>query len=128
MKNYDFIEPTHEWFDCICLSCKKVLPDTMNPSAGGTIGDGDTCPYCGAVLQEHEDIKEVILMIAHKNGYKIREGRLESMVLKFEQMLSKYGAMYCPCQQQQNEDTVCPCRYMREHGACRCGLYMRKEE
>ena len=27
-----------------------------------------------------------------------------------------------------SEDTICPCRYMREMKACRCGLYVRKDD
>lgn len=41
---------------------------------------------------------------------------------------TKYGAPYCPCLPTHSEDTICPCRYMREMRACRCGLYVRKEE
>lgn len=41
---------------------------------------------------------------------------------------TKYGAPYCPCLNNHNEDTICPCKYMREKQACRCGLYMRKQE
>ena len=32
---------------------------------------------------------------------------------------------FCPCLPNRNEDTICPCRYMRELQACRCGLYVR---
>lgn len=39
----------------------------------------------------------------------------------------KYGAPYCPCLPSHTNDTICPCRYMREMKACRCGLYVRKE-
>lgn len=34
---------------------------------------------------------------------------------------------YCPCLPTKTEDTICPCKYMRELRACRCGLYVRKE-
>ena len=127
MKNYDYIEPIHEWFDCICKNCGETLPDSLNKAAGGQIHDGDKCPNCGAVLQEHEDLKEVLKGIAERHKFSIRPGRLEPMVLKFEQQLDKYGDMYCPCQLQQTKDTICPCRYMRTNGACRCGLFMQTE-
>lgn len=39
----------------------------------------------------------------------------------------KYGAPYCPCLNNHNEDTICPCKYMREQQACRCGLYVKKK-
>ena len=124
MKNYDFREPTHEWFECFCKSCGKTLPDEMDPVLGHTIHDGDKCPHCGAVLQEHEETKDYIRAVAHMHNYRIRQERLEPMSQKFEQQLDKYGDMYCPCQLQQTPETVCPCRYMREQGACRCGLFM----
>lgn len=41
-------------------------------------------------------------------------------------MQDKYGKEYCPCQPQRTEDTVCPCKNMRELHACKCGLYVRK--
>jgi ferredoxin-thioredoxin reductase catalytic subunit len=127
MRNFFYREPSYEWFETCCGSCRKALPDHLDPVVGGVIHDGDVCPYCGAVLQEHEDMKTAIKAIAKRHDYDIREERLEPMVLKFEQQIDKYGDMYCPCQLQQNEDTLCPCRYMREQGACRCGLYIKKE-
>ena len=127
MINYDYIEPIHEWFDCICKNCGETLPDSLNKAAGGMIHDGDKCPHCGAVLQEHEDMKNVLKAVAERHGYDIRKGRLDAMGLKFEAQVDKYGDMYCPCQLQQTKDTLCPCRYMREQGACRCGLYLKKE-
>lgn len=41
---------------------------------------------------------------------------------------TRYGAPYCPCLPNHSEATICPCRYMREMQACRCGLYVRKED
>lgn len=127
MKNYDFREPIHEWFECYCLSCGKTVPEEMDPVLGHKINDGDRCPNCGAVLQEHEDMKEKIQLIAKSNHLKIRQERLAPMGLKFEQQVEQYGEMYCPCQLLRNEDTICPCKYMREQGACRCGLFQNKE-
>ena len=63
--------------------------------------------------------------IALRSGYKIRPGALDRMVPKFRETIKKYGAMYCPCQSIQTNDTLCPCKYMREQGACRCGLFER---
>ena len=127
MRNFFYREPSYEWFETCCKSCRKALPDHLDPVVGGAIHDGDVCPYCGAVLQEHEDMKTAIRAIAKRHGYDIRVGRLEPMVLKFEQQIDKYGDMYCPCQLQQNEDTLCPCKYMRTKGACRCGLFIQQE-
>lgn len=39
----------------------------------------------------------------------------------------QHGAPYCPCLPNHSASTICPCRYMREMKACRCGLYVRKE-
>ena len=41
---------------------------------------------------------------------------------------TQYGAPYCPCLPTHSEATVCPCRYMREMKACRCGLYVRQKD
>lgn len=39
----------------------------------------------------------------------------------------KANESYCPCMPTKSADTICPCKYMRELKACRCGLYVRKE-
>jgi ferredoxin-thioredoxin reductase catalytic subunit len=39
---------------------------------------------------------------------------------------TKYGAPFCPCLNNHDENTICPCKYMREQKACRCGLYVRQ--
>ena len=127
-KNYFFREPVHEFFETCCGSCREPLPDKLDPVVGGRIHDGSVCPYCGAVLQEHEEMKDTIRAVAKKFEYDIRKERLEPMAIKFEQQVDKYGDMYCPCQLNQTENTLCPCKYMREQGACRCGLFIRKED
>ena len=33
---------------------------------------------------------------------------------------------YCPCVITKNEDTVCPCKKMREENYCCCKLYLNK--
>jgi len=33
---------------------------------------------------------------------------------------------YCPCLAEQNEDTICPCKDMREKEICHCSLYVTK--
>lgn len=32
---------------------------------------------------------------------------------------------FCPCRPQQNEDTLCPCKFYREDGKCICGLFVK---
>ena len=127
MKNYSFREPVHEFIETFCCTCGKSLPDKMDPVVGGSIHDGAVCPHCGALLREHEDMKDKLRDIAKTCGYEIRKGRIDAMSLKFEAQVDKYGDMYCPCQLQQTKDTICPCRYMRTNGACRCGLFMQTE-
>lgn len=59
-----------------------------------------------------------------KYGYRIKDRkRLDVLASKFEQQKEQYGDFYCPCQAKKDKDTICPCRYMREYNACRCGLY-----
>lgn len=35
---------------------------------------------------------------------------------------------YCPCVPERNDDTVCPCKKMREEGHCCCTLYVAKAQ
>lgn len=35
---------------------------------------------------------------------------------------------HCPCVTEKTEDTLCPCKNMRENGKCCCRLYIKKEE
>ena len=75
--------------------------------------------------KEYEDI---LRMDAEKYDYKIKsEERLKVLATKFKAQVEAHGEMYCPCQPNHNEATICPCHYMRVHGACRCGLYEVKE-
>ncbi len=56
------------------------------------------------------------------------EKRVRIVREKLNANTERYGKPYCPCMPNRTEDTVCPCRFMRELNACRCGLYVRKEE
>ena len=33
---------------------------------------------------------------------------------------------HCPCVAEQTDDTICPCKEMREKGHCCCTLYVKK--
>lgn len=67
-------------------------------------------------------------MTAEKYDYKIKdEKRLDVLAEKFAVMSEQHGDMYCPCQPNKTPDTVCPCKFMREYNACRCGLYEVKQ-
>ena len=35
---------------------------------------------------------------------------------------------YCPCVMEKTDDSICPCKNMREKGKCCCKLYIKKEE
>jgi len=35
---------------------------------------------------------------------------------------------YCPCVVEENEDTICPCKKMREEKYCCCGLFIKENE
>lgn len=73
--------------------------------------------------------KNKLKEIAKLKGYKIRdEKHLDVISDKFAGQVSMHGAMYCPCQPNRTEDTICPCKYMRVHGACRCGLFVQEAE
>ena len=63
---------------------------------------------------------------ANENGYTINETRLPTMVDKFTKQVEETWQMYCPCQVGQSKDTICPCKYMKEHNACRCGLFKKE--
>lgn len=39
--------------------------------------------------------------------------------------LEKKGG-HCPCVLTQNDDTICPCKKMREESKCCCKLYLNK--
>ena len=72
--------------------------------------------------------KKELREIANKPGYSVRsEERLNALSDKFLGQVTKYGRMYCPCQNVRNEDTICPCRYMRSYGVCKCGLFIKEE-
>jgi ferredoxin-thioredoxin reductase catalytic subunit len=33
---------------------------------------------------------------------------------------------YCPCRVEENEDTLCPCKEMRENQHCCCGMFINE--
>lgn len=53
------------------------------------------------------------------------EGRRNRVVYNLLHNTMRYGVPYCPCQSQHTADTVCPCKYMKDAGTCRCGLYVK---
>ena len=47
-----------------------------------------------------------------------------SILTKLGSNQVQFGAPYCPCQAKHTDDTICPCKYLRQHKACRCGMYV----
>ena len=65
-------------------------------------------------------------MIAAKFDKEVNEERRDLMEKKLKKMEDEFGERYCPCHNQKNEDTICPCRYLRDYNVCRCGLFVNK--
>lgn len=75
-----------------------------------------------------EDVRVRLVQTVMKYGYETRSAEDSNrMVDKFTAMMEKHGDMYCPCHVTQNADTLCPCKFMRQYGACRCGLFKKPE-
>ncbi len=54
------------------------------------------------------------------------EERQNTVVYKLLHNTLEFGFPFCPCQSQHNADTICPCKFIRDTGACRCGLFVRR--
>lgn len=61
---------------------------------------------------------------------KMKQSDDKELVATIEAALKKnkeqYGARYCPCSIERNEDTICPCKAFREQftpGPCHCGKF-----
>lgn len=61
---------------------------------------------------------------AAKYGKVVNEDRRDVMIKKLKSQTDTYGEPYCPCHNQQTADTICPCKYLRYHNSCRCGLFV----
>lgn len=64
---------------------------------------------------------------AYDYGMRVNPIKKEEISEKLIKAQKDYGERYCPCAVQRTEDTVCPCKNMREKNACRCGLFLPKE-
>jgi ferredoxin-thioredoxin reductase catalytic subunit len=58
--------------------------------------------------------------------YSMIENPNEKVVNSIRERLSKNGN-HCPCVSPMTNDTICPCKAMRETGNCCCRLYVKKE-
>lgn len=76
-----------------------------------------------------ETVRMLLQSIKERKHYElVTEDAIDRLAPKFKRQLEAYGEMYCPCQSQRSMDTLCPCKYMRTQGACRCGLFKKAEE
>lgn len=68
-------------------------------------------------------------MVMKKYGLKVTDNaEREAMVVhKLLHNVMEFGLPYCPCQSGHTADTICPCKFVRDAGACRCGLFVREE-
>ena len=51
--------------------------------------------------------------------------------MQLNSMFIKYGARYCPCALEHNEDTICICKKFKEQtfaGECDCGRYEKIDD
>lgn len=79
--------------------------------------------YCEHYNDTYEPAKnaEEYGMQVNPDSYRVAE-----VLEKLGKNHQKYGAPYCPCMPTQEEDTICPCKYMRKFNVCRCGMYVQK--
>jgi len=70
---------------------------------------------------------ENIKQIAQDNGWELTENA-ERIASFLKRQAEKYGKPYCPCTTIRTEQTVCPCKTMREKGVCHCGLFKPAEK
>jgi hypothetical protein len=57
-------------------------------------------------------------------GINMKENPDQKIVDAIKRRLVATGG-YCPCSPIRDEDHLCICKKMREHGDCCCGLYVK---
>ena len=69
-------------------------------------------------------------IIASKFGMKLNPNtdRVNIVLNKLDVIQKETGIRYCPCMPNRSNDTICPCKFMREKKVCRCGLYIPNVE
>lgn len=99
-------------------------------SLGGAISHVDISD----IKNKFNKLEEVVKFIYENIQYvefKITKEREVDMILnpdtekvaKIRKALTNNNG-YCPCILNKNEDTICPCKKMRENNECVCGLYV----
>ena len=61
---------------------------------------------------------------ANKIGVQIDNETKEFILKGLEHNKSLYGFRYCPCSITKNQDTICPCKLMKENKKCNCELFI----
>lgn len=56
----------------------------------------------------------------------VNKSMKDKIFVALNKQKEKYGEYYCPCSPIRNEDTICPCKNMRENKDCHCKLYVRR--
>ncbi|MBI2866060.1 MAG: hypothetical protein HYX99_01695 [Chloroflexi bacterium] len=78
------------------------------------------------------EIRHRIESFAREGGYSLAPF-LDAVLNDFVRMYRLQGDFYCPCQVENNPDTVCVCTAVRQglvdiEGACFCGIMMSARE
>lgn len=107
-------------------------------SKGGIVDIEKAAWYLNRLHQELASKQTTYQLIATKDGVGIQtpwdtqmvphEGDMFNPDDKarqhlLEALLERDG--HCPCQVEQTEDTLCPCKRYREIGKCMCGLFVK---
>ncbi len=76
-------------------------------------------------------ITSVVSAFAAEKGYVLSPAK-DAILGDMVNMYKKYGDFYCPCQIDNNEDTICVCSAVRggmvdADGACFCYLFLKPE-
>ena len=83
--------------------------------------NGEKSRYIDVIKKEYPYLLGVL-----KNS-NMRFNPDSGVVEKIGKALQEKTNNYCPCVLTRNNDTICPCKKMREEDECICGLYVRKK-
>lgn len=67
---------------------------------------------------------EILESIKAKNGQTLFLYPNEKTVQSIKRLIEQ-NTGHCPCKSEISEDTICPCKAVREKGDCCCGLYVK---
>jgi ferredoxin-thioredoxin reductase catalytic chain len=89
-------------------------------------------------MTKKEGMKQYVVQVSNKNDWILNmdTNTFNELVNGLVDNKIKYGYQSCPCRlasgnRDLDRDLICPCVYakddVREHGACYCNLYLRKD-